>query len=71
MEQVIKERSVDIPKDVRQWLKKQRRGVKSDRAFARLLGVHYNSIPRIMAMGTCHSDTLNKIQEKFQQQTAA
>lgn len=58
----IKERSVIIPKEVMSWLKSYRKKHTSDRAFARALGIHYNSVPRILAMGSCASETLKKIE---------
>jgi len=61
MEKTRKRKSVRLTPEERKAFKKYVNGFDTKLDCAEALGVHFNTLPRILKLGKCHPDTYIKI----------
>lgn len=64
------ENSVFVPVEILDWLKEHRNNFITNTAFAKDVRVDRVVLHRIMIVGTCNSNTLNKLKKSFKRHTA-
>lgn len=64
------ENSVFVPVEILDWLKEHRNNFTTNTAFAKDVGIDRSVLNRIMIVGTCNSNTLNRLKKSFKRHAA-